>query len=169
MSESERRTGTRRELPAEGEWIGFGPSAIHGRGGFALKNVPAGTRLIEYVGERISKAESRRRCELNNEYIFSLDDDWDLDGRVDWNPARFLNHSCRPNCEAQWLEGGIWIVAVREIRAGDEITFNYGYDLEDCRDHRCHCGASECVGYIVAEEFFDHLRRGADNKPLAGK
>ena len=119
----------------------------------------AGTRVIEYVGEIITKQESLARCERSNEYIFAIDDEHDLDGNVDWNPARFLNHSCEPNCEAQFIDGHIWFVAIRNIRAGEEITFNYSYDLEDYREHPCHCGAASCVGYIVAEEFFEHVRR----------
>ncbi|HET7626600.1 MAG TPA: SET domain-containing protein-lysine N-methyltransferase [Verrucomicrobiae bacterium] len=133
-------------------------SPIHGTGGFAAANIPAGTWIIEYVGEKISKAESARRCELNNPYIFSVNDEYDLDGSVEWNPARFLNHSCEPNCEAQWDEDRIWIVALRDIAIGEEVTFNYGYDLEDYKEHPCGCGMRNCVGYIVAEEFFEHLR-----------
>lgn len=140
-------------------------SPIHGTGGFAKCGVAAGTRVIEYVGEAIDKQESLRRCEANDEYIFALNDEQDLDGNVEWNPARFINHSCAPNCEARLEEGRIWIVAIRDIRAGEELTFNYGYDLEDYRDHPCHCGSPECVGYIVAEEFFEHVRKNRNPKP----
>ena len=144
---------------AEAELLVFKSSPIHGMGGFARADIAGGTRVIEYVGEKITKPESLARCEQNNEYIFALDDEHDLDGNVSWNPARFLNHSCEPNCEAR-LEGGcIWVVAIREIRAGEELTFNYGYDLADYAEHPCGCGAPGCVGYIVAEEFFDHVRR----------
>jgi uncharacterized protein len=144
---------------AETELLVFKSSPIHGMGGFARVDIPAGARVIEYVGEKITKQESLARCEQNNEYIFALDDEHDLDGQVSWNPARFLNHSCEPNCEAR-LEGGcIWVIAIREIRAGEELTFNYGYDLADYAEHPCGCGAPGCVGYIVAEEFFDHVRR----------
>ena len=136
----------------------FRPSAIHGVGGFAKADIAAGTRVIEYVGEKITKAESLRRCESANAYIFSLDDTHDLDGNVPWNPARFLNHSCDPNCEAEPDGGRVWIVARRGIRAGEEITFNYGYDLQDYREHPCRCGAADCVGYIVATEFFEHVK-----------
>ncbi len=137
----------------------FKPSPVHGTGGFARINVPAGTRILEYLGEMITKTESRRRCEQNNPYIFALDDAHDLDGDVPWNPARFLNHSCAPNCEAELDSGRIWISALRDIQAGEELTFNYGYDLDDYREHPCRCGAAGCVGYIVAEEFFEHVRR----------
>ena len=144
---------------AETALVCLRPSAIHGVGGFAKADIAAGTRVIEYTGEKITKAESLRRCESNNEYIFSLDDAHDLDGNVPWNPARFLNHSCDPNCEAELDSGHIWIVARRGIRAGEEITFNYGYDLDDYREHPCRCGAADCAGYIVAEEFFGHVRK----------
>jgi SET domain-containing protein len=153
------RGNVNKPLVTETALICFRPSAIHGVGGFAKADIAAGTRVIEYVGEKITKAESLRRCESANEYIFSLDDAHDLDGNVPWNPARFLNHSCYPNCEAEPDGGRIWIAARRGIRAGEEITFNYGYDLEDYREHPCRCGVPECVGYIVAEEFFEHIRK----------
>lgn len=149
-----------KEQPvAETELIVFKRSGIHGLGGFAKVNIPAGTRLIEYVGERIDKQESLRRCEANNEYIFSLNEREDIDGKVAWNPARLINHSCGPNCEAEIDNERIWILAKRPIQAGEEITFNYGFDLVDYKDHPCRCGAPNCVGFIVAEEFFPHVRR----------
>jgi hypothetical protein len=136
-----------------------GPSPIHGLGGFAKHDLAQGTRVVEYVGQKISKAESLRRCEQGNWFIFSLDDQFDLDGGFEGNPARFLNHSCAPNCEAVCSDGRIWIVARRDIQAGEEITFNYGYTLEEHREHPCRCGAPECAGYIVAEAFFDHVKK----------
>jgi SET domain-containing protein len=141
------------------ELVEFSHSPIHGCGGFARRFIPVDTSVIEYVGERISKSESLVRCEQSNAYIFALDDAWDLDGSVDWNPARWLNHSCEPNCEAQEGEGRIWIVALRDIEAGEELTFNYNYDLEEYREHPCRCAAPGCVGYMVAEEYFRVVRR----------
>ena len=143
-------------------------SSIHSIGGFARVDIPSGTRVIEYLGEIISKQESLARCEGSNEYIFAIDEERDLDGNVDWNPARFLNHSCEPNCEAQFFGGHIWIVAIRDVRAGEELTFNYSYDLADYREHPCHCGAKKCVGYIVAEEFFEHVRRQSEAQNEVG-
>src|SRR5262249_38101926 len=84
----------------ESELAVFKESRIHGLGGFAKINLTKGERMLEYVGERIDKQESARRCEANNVYIFSLNEAKDIDGNVEWNPARFLNHSCSPNCEA---------------------------------------------------------------------
>jgi len=138
--------------------VEFKPSPIHGTGGFAGADVPAQTRLIEYVGERIDKEESLARCMRGEPFIFHLDEQWDLDGNVEWNPARFLNHSCAPNCETQLIDGHIWMTTIQPVSRGDELTFNYGYELVDYREHPCRCGAPGCVGYIVAGEFFDHLR-----------
>jgi SET domain-containing protein len=154
---------------AETARICFHESVIHGTGGFAKMDIAAGTRVIEYVGEKITKAESLRRCEAGNEFIFSLDDTHDLDGNVLGNLARFLNHSCYPNCDAEPDGGRVWIVARRGIRAGEEITFNYGYELEDYREHPCRCGADECAGYIVAEEFFDHVKWQGEVASEAGQ
>ena len=132
--------------PASTDLIEFKPSPIHGTGGFACAELPAGARVIEYTGERIDKRESLARCERGEPFIFHLDEQWNLDGNVERNPARFLNHSCAPNCDAELIDGRIWIVAQRDIRAGEEITFNYGYDLDDYREHPCRCGASNCPG-----------------------
>lgn len=147
------------EPPPDTEWLTFHSSHIHGLGAFAARDIPRGTRVIEYVGQRIDKQESLRRCVSNNEYIFTLNEQEDLDGNVPSNPARFINHSCAPNCEAQVAVDRIWIVSTRTIRAGEEVTFNYGFDLVDYKEYPCRCGATNCVGFIVAEEFFEHVRR----------
>lgn len=149
--------------------IEFRESEIHGRGCFAIQPIKKGTALIEYVGEKISKAESALRCEALNVYIFTLDDDFDVDGDMDWNPAKYINHSCAPNCEAEIFGDQIWIMSLRDIEVGEEISFNYSYDLEDHKDHPCRCGAPACVGYIVAEEFFPKLRQAAQKKKKSGK
>lgn len=133
--------------------IRFGPSPIHGMGAFALVPIRVGTMVIEYVGERINKTESRKRCEADNHFIFFLDEEFDLDGNVPWNPARLINHCCEPNCDAEMIDSHIWIVARRDIQPGEEVTFNYGYDLEEYKDYPCRCGASNCQGFILAEEY----------------
>jgi uncharacterized protein len=147
-----------RSLVAEPALVCFRESAIHGTGGFAKTDIPAGTWVVEYTGEWITKDESLRRCEAGNEFIFALNDEWDLDGSVSWNQARFLNHSCEPNCEAERIGERIWLIAFRDVRAGEELTFNYGYSLVDYREHECRCGATGCVGYMVSPEFFEHVK-----------
>src|ERR1041385_913818 len=103
MNNSQSTTAAAPSTPGNSEHplVRFSESVIHGMGGFAKCDIPAGTRIIEYVGERIGKEEAQRRCENDNRYIFYLDETWDIDGSVPWNPARLINHSCTPNCETE--------------------------------------------------------------------
>lgn len=135
------------------------PSRIHGMGVFARVDISADTRVVEYLGERVTKAESLRRRQAGNFFVFIVTDQFDIDGAVNWNPARFINHSCAPNCEARMEDERIWIIALRDIKAGEELSFNYGYDLQDYEEHPCACGAANCLGFMVAEEHFEDVRR----------
>jgi uncharacterized protein len=147
------------ELPKEGEFWILRDSGIHGKGMFSRTVIPKGAKIIEYIGEKISKAESTRRgLALHEEslvtggaavYIFYLNKKFDLDGNIPSNPSRLMNHSCQPNCEAIQTRGRIWIHAVRTIQEGEELTYDYGFELEHWKDHPCRCGTSKCVGYIV--------------------
>jgi SET domain-containing protein len=145
-------------------------SHIHHKGVFASRDIPEGTKIIEYVGEKITKHESDIRAEKvlnqakndNNKgavYIFTLNKRYDIDGNVSWNTAGIINHSCDPNCEAIDFRGHIWICAMRDIKAGEELTYNYGYDFVDWWEHPCKCGSPRCVGYILAEEHWPKLKR----------
>ncbi|HEY1171607.1 MAG TPA: SET domain-containing protein-lysine N-methyltransferase [Verrucomicrobiae bacterium] len=134
-------------------------SGIHDTGCFAACDIRKGEKVIEYVGPHMSKAESAKQCEDGNVYVFTLNDAVDINGNVEWNPARFINHSCAPNCESENDDPHIWILAVRDIKAGEELTYNYGFDIEEYKDYPCNCGAKDCVGYMVAAEFFDHARK----------
>lgn len=146
----------RAKLPAR---VRFGRSGVHGGGLFARDFIAKGERVIEYVGERITKAEALRRDEVRrarvaaggdgNVYLFELRGRYDIDGDVPWNPARRINHSCAPNCEAEEDRGRIWIVARRDIAPGEELNYDYGFSLEEAQNHPCHCGAPDCVGVIV--------------------
>jgi uncharacterized protein len=142
-----------------------GESPIHGKGLFAAAKIFRGSLVIEYIGEKIGKAESLRRCQAGNEYIFGLSDEIDLDGNIEANLARFINHSCSPNCHAEFIGGEIWIVADHDIEPGEEITFNYSYDFEDFREHPCRCRSADCVGYIVAEVLIPQTRHGLSSQP----
>lgn len=107
-----------------------------GLGLFTLSDIPSGRTIIEYVGRRIPS-----RPETRNLYTFSVNSRWDIDGSPYWNKARYFNHSCRPNCEAINRRGRIFFVAKRKIRAGEELTFNYGkeYFDEHIRPKGCRC------------------------------
>jgi len=135
-------------------------SRIHGRGLFARRDIDTGTRLIEYVGRRIPKDESAEQCLKRNAYIFGLNGSEDVDGKVSWNPARLINHSCEPNCDAEVDDHDrIWVISRRAISPGEELTWNYGYDLKDFMNYPCSCGKAACLGYMVAEEFFPTVRQ----------
>ena len=141
-------------------WLEMRKSRIHGRGVFARRDIPAGTRLIEYVGLPVSKNKSAELCLKQNSYLFTVNGASDLNGKVSWNPARLINHSCEPNCEANLDENDrIWIFSIKPIARGEELTFNYGYSLEDFMNFPCRCGAPTCAGYMVAEEFLPVVRR----------
>lgn len=155
------------------KWVEVRGSSIHGQGVYAARDIPNETQVIEYVGELIDKEESETRAwaqmaKAEEEgdaavYIFTLNDKYDLDGSVDWNTARLINHSCDPNCEAFTEESPkgdrIFIYALRDIEAGEELSFDYGFDLECYEDHPCRCGADNCVGYIVNQEQWPELRK----------
>jgi hypothetical protein len=144
-------------------------SAIHNCGVFAAADIPPDTRIVEYVGERISKKESARRgLELMERskatgeaavYIFTLNSRYDLDGSQGENPARYINHSCEPNCQAYIERGRIFIYSLRRIRRGEELTYNYGFDWDTWEEHPCLCGKPKCVGYIVDKKHWPRLRR----------
>lgn len=143
-------------------------SPIHGRGVFATRFIPESTRIIEYIGERISKEESERRGWAQMEraqttgeagvYIFTLDEKWDLDGNFPQNIARLINHSCSPNCEAFIERKRIWIWALRDIEPEEELVFNYGFDLENYEEHPCRCGSPNCPGFIIGAEYRAKLK-----------
>ena len=144
-------------------------SPIHGRGLYARCAIEAGMILFSIsvrkfqrknrVVERLSGRQKRASEVPGLVYIFELDDEWDLDGRRGRNPARYINHSCDGNCEAINYEGEIWIVARKAIAAGEELTYDYGYDMEHFLDHPCRCGTDNCIGYIVRQDQWSEVRK----------
>jgi SET domain-containing protein len=124
-------------------------SRLHGWGVFALEDIPKNKRIIAYLGERISHAESLRRerryIRNGNIWCFRLNRRWVIDANVGGNDARFINHSCRPNCYTQVLDGTIWVRAARTIAAGEELTYNYYTDGEGLIQCRCRPG---CKGLL---------------------
>jgi SET domain-containing protein len=137
-------------------------SGIHKRGVFAKKFISKGARIIEYTGQKITKAQSAILYEktLKNSkmkgtgavYIFELNQRYDINGDVPYNLAKYINHACETNCYTENIRGHIWIVAQRDIQKGEEILYDYGYALDHWQDHKCLCAKPSCVGYIVAQE-----------------
>jgi len=159
-----------KRLKANNEFIIIRNSKIHKKGVFAKKDIPKDAKVIEYIGEKITKKEAVKRSEKYLEksknhtktggvYIFELNKRYDIDGNFSWNPARLINHSCNPNCETEMIGQHIWFIALRDIKKGEEITCNYGYDLENYEEHPCRCGSVNCVGYIVSEKWRDKLKK----------
>lgn len=133
-------------------------SKIHGHGCYARKDIKKGKKIMEYVGPLITKKESEKLLKCLNEYIFTLNDKYDIDGSVDYNIARFINHSCDPNCESDIIKDRVWLYTTRDVKEGEELTYNYGYDLDDFEYRTCECGSKNCVGFMVAEDDFDKVR-----------
>lgn len=133
-------------------------SEIQGRGVFAARRIRAGQRIIEYGGERVSTAEGDRRYQdhkmkRHHTFLFTLDDDTVIDGNRQGNDARYINHSCDPNCEAVTVGKQIFIYAKKNIQPGVELAYDYKYewsnDKADIELYKCRCGTARCRGTIM--------------------
>lgn len=158
-----KRASTASSTPVLGpvnEWFELRRSRIQGVGAFALQDIPKGTRLIEYTGEKITNAEADRRYDdeamgRHHTFLFILNQRTVIDAAHGGNESMYINHSCQPNCEADIVRGRIWIEAIRNIPAGSELTYDYQYENDaeytedDLRFYACHCGTDNCRGTIV--------------------
>lgn len=136
-------------------------SGVHGKGVFALAPIAAGDTVFEYIGERISWAEALRRhphdpAQPNHTFYFHIDDTLVIDGHVGGNAARWINHSCDTNCEADEQGGRVFIKALRDIAPGEELFYDYGLVIEGRhtaklkREFACHCGSAQCRGTLLS-------------------
>ena len=161
-------TATKRGINARFPWkeepnpsIEIRTSEIQGRGAFATRFIRKGTRIIEYTGQRISWRTADKRYDddsmgRHHTFLFTIDEKVVIDGAVQGNDARFLNHSCDGNCEALDYRKRIFIEARRNIQPGDELLYDYAYERTD--DHTeadekfyaCRCGSPRCRGSILA-------------------
>ena len=146
---------------AGGRRIQVRKSGVHGRGVFALQAIPAGTRLIEYTGERIDWDGAMDRhphdpTDPNHTFYFSLDDGRVIDANVGGNASRWINHSCAPNCQADESEGRVFIEALRDLLPGEELFYDYGLVIDERytpklkKAYACRCGAPHCRGTMLA-------------------
>lgn len=135
-------------------------SPIQGLGAFATRQIPAGTRLIEYAGERLTPDQADARYpelpgERHHTFLFAIDDEWVVDAAVGGNDAKWINHSCDPNCDAVVDDGRIWIETIRDVQPGEELAYDYAYKLEERhtpaarRKYPCNCGARGCRGTLL--------------------
>ena len=128
----------------------------NGRGLYAAKDIKEGTRIIDYVGKIITKKQTEVSKKFDNSkpiYLFNLNKRYDLDGDFKYNTARLINHSCNPNCEVEGKGLKLWISAIKDIKKGEELSYDYGfsYSKEDLKNFVCKCGSVNCCGYIVRE------------------
>lgn len=165
------------------KYIEVKSSGIHSNGVFAKIDIPKGTRVVEYFGNKVTKEEGDRildetfKKHLENPehqagtYIFELDEEWDVDGDVPGNDAKYINHSCNPNCkmDIDASEGKIWIDSIKDIKKGEELTYNYGFEINDKDPYDfelqvCRCGSKNCVGYMLDEEAWPRMRELLEKK-----
>ena len=136
-------------------------SGVHGKGVFALVDIPRGERIIEYTGELISWDEAQRRHphdpqDPNHTFYFHIDDQHVIDANVGGNASRWINHACDTNCEADEHDGRVFIKALRDIEPGEELFYDYGLVVEGRhtaklkREYPCHCGGANCRGTLLA-------------------
>ena len=138
-------------------------SRIHGTGVIAAKPIPAGQRIIEYTGERITNAEADRRYPFDESkpqhtFLFSVNSRTIIDAAYGGNVARFINHSCDPNCESVIERGHVYIHALRDIEPGEELAYDYWFVLDEPHSaankalYPCRCGSKNCRGTLLADK-----------------
>lgn len=145
-------------------------SGVHGKGMFAVQDLAEGETLIEYVGEVISWKEALRRhphdpTDPNHTFYFHVDEKHVIDAKHGGNSSRWINHSCAPNCEADEQKGRVFIKALRNIPAGDELFYDYGliidakYTKKLKAEYPCWCGAPTCRGTLLAPKDKDEQKK----------
>ena len=136
-------------------------SGVHGKGVFALAPIAKGETVIEYVGEIITWPEALRRhphdpSDPNHTFYFHIDDKRVIDANVGGNAARWINHACQPNCEADEQDGRIFIKARRALKPGEELFYDYGLVIDERytpklkKQFECRCGTRKCRGTMLA-------------------
>jgi SET domain-containing protein len=136
-------------------------SGVHGRGVYALQPLAKGETVIEYVGEVITWKQALARHpsnpdDPNHTFFFHLDDQHVIDAGVGGNAARWINHACNPNCEADEVDGRVFIKALRHIKPGEELFYDYGLTIDERytpklkREYACRCGAPKCRGTMLS-------------------
>jgi SET domain-containing protein len=141
-------------------WFIVRDSGIQGKGAFARKRIPSGTRIIEYTGEIITHEEADNRyddaaMERHHTFLFAVDEETVIDGASEENPAKYINHSCEPNCEPVVEGKRVFIDAIRDIAPGEELFYDYAYERDPDGDddetlYVCLCGSPKCRGSILA-------------------
>jgi hypothetical protein len=131
-------------------------SGINNLGLFAKSDINKGEKVIEYKGRKFTHKQVEENDRFDNSkaiYLFTLNERYVLDGDTKTNTAKYINHSCDPNCEVDIIKGKIWIIAIKDIKKGDELSYDYGFGYDaDFRQFPCKCGSKNCCGYIVRDD-----------------
>ncbi len=160
-NENGKKTGSPPKPSARGPRIQVRRSGVHGKGVFALREMAAGESIIEYTGELISWPEALRRHphdprDPHHTFFFHIDADHVIDGKVDGNASRWINHACEPNCEADEADGRVFIKALRPLLAGEELFYDYGLIIDERytpklkKEYECRCGSATCRRTMLA-------------------
>ncbi|GIX24846.1 MULTISPECIES: SET domain-containing protein-lysine N-methyltransferase [Caldimonas] len=147
--------------PARRRRIQVRRSSVHGKGVFAVAPIRAGERIIEYKGEVITWAEALRRhphdpSDPHHTFYFHIDDGHVIDAKYGGNAARWINHACNPNCEADEVNGRVFIKALRDIAPGEELFYDYRLVIDERytpklkKQYECRCGAPNCRRTMLA-------------------
>jgi len=155
-------------------------SGIHGKGVYATQRIRKGTRIVEYLGDRITHEEADDRYEAKGQddghtFLFVVNDRIVIDAGVGGNDARFINHRCAPNCDTVIENDRVFIEAVRTIEPGEELGYEYGLtwestdDPEELKNYACRCGAPNCRGTMLDEEPLDKKKRPKRRKAAKRK
>ena len=138
-------------------------SGVHGNGVFALQPIAQGERIIEYVGELITWAQALRRHphdpkDPRHTFYFHIDEKHVIDAKVGGNSSRWINHACEPNCQADEADGRVFIRALRDLAAGEELFYDYGLVIDERhtprlkKDYACRCGSVSCRHTMLARK-----------------
>ncbi|MEW6704715.1 MAG: SET domain-containing protein-lysine N-methyltransferase [Pseudomonadota bacterium] len=136
-------------------------SGVHGKGVFARRPIEPGETIVEYKGELITWTEALKRHphdpkDPNHTFFFHIDDKRVIDGKVNGNAAKWINHACDPNCEAEEDGDRVFIKAIRPIAPGEELFYDYGLIIDERytpklkKQFACHCGSPNCRGTMLA-------------------
>lgn len=167
--------------PIKGRRIQTRRSGVHGKGVFALTDFAKGETIIEYVGEIISWKEALRRhphdpTDPNHTFYFHIDEKHVIDAKYGGNSSRWINHSCKPSCEPDEENGRVFIKAIRDIKAGEELNYDYGLVIDAPMtpelklEYPCWCGAKKCRGTLLSSTSeFPKDEKSKNEKPKAKK
>jgi hypothetical protein len=155
------RKAPRTDAAATGRLYAVRRSPVHGKGVFATQPIRKGTRIIEYKGKRVNWDWASRKYapvegRPTHTFLFELDDGRVIDANQGGNAARWINHSCSPNCQAIEEDGRVYIEALRAIRPGEELGYDYRIQLEERltpaekKRWPCYCGSRKCRGTLLA-------------------